>query len=114
MRFLFWLLALPLILVIVVFAVNNHQLTDLDLWPAFAAPVPFPVYGVALAGLFLGFVIGGVVAWIQGGRRRQRMRALVRQLESSEREKTRLAGKVAELEAAKITTTLPVKAVAAE
>jgi uncharacterized integral membrane protein len=106
-RLLFWLLALPLLLVVVVFAVNNHQFADLDLWPVFGEPVAFPVYGVALIGLFAGFLIGGIIAWIQGGRSRSRVRRLVRQLESEQRQKTRLSQKVSELEAAKVTMTLP-------
>ena len=61
---LYWLTVIPLFLVVIVFAVTNHDMTELSLWPVLMEPVAFPIYGVAFIGLFIGFLIGGFVSWI--------------------------------------------------
>ena len=89
MRLIFWLLGLPLGLVVVVFAIANRQEIHLDLWP-----LPFGIdlaaYLAVLAPLALGLVIGALLAFaaslaIRRRARDQRRRAdsLERQLEAS-------------------------------
>lgn len=78
-RVLFWLLALPLLAIIVLFAVTNPQPVELSVWPALEEKVLFPLYGVGLVGLLVGFCVGAIAAWVQGGRSRRRIRELVRQ-----------------------------------
>jgi|GEM_PF-3298301 len=60
-RFLFWLLAIPVMALLVVFALSNRQGTLLALWP-FADGMELPTYLVvlvpALAGLVLGLLTG--------------------------------------------------------
>ncbi|WP_207482114.1 lipopolysaccharide assembly protein LapA domain-containing protein [Arenibaculum pallidiluteum] len=79
MRILSWLVAIPVALVAISFALSNRDLVTLSLWP-----LPFtldlPVYLVGLAGILVGFVAGGLVAWLgqHGSRsaaRRERRRA---------------------------------------
>ena len=73
-RGLFTLVILiPLAAAVVIFAVHNRASVALDLWP-----LPFnfapPLY-VLVAGIFVvGFLAGGLVAWLSGGRARGRAR----------------------------------------
>ncbi len=78
------LLAIPLIFILIVFALSNKQVVDLGLWPTdiqIELPVSIAVLGIA--GLF--FLFGALVAW--GGtlverNRRHRAEATIRQLEA--------------------------------
>lgn len=104
---LYWLTVIPLFLLVVVFAVSNHQSTALSLWPFLTEPVPFPVYGIALAGLFVGFVVGGIVSWFQHGRTRRRVRDLQRQSEADQRELSSLRERLSRLESGERQATIP-------
>lgn len=77
MKLFYWLLAGPLVVVAVLFAVSNMATVELGLWP-----LPFhvraPVYLVALGGLLAGFIAGGTVSWLGAGRTRGRARAAER------------------------------------
>ncbi|MFO1145475.1 MAG: lipopolysaccharide assembly protein LapA domain-containing protein [Rhodospirillales bacterium] len=84
-RLLYWIAVIPLFLVVIVFSVTNHASTELSLWPALTEPVPFPVYGIALVALFIGFVWGGIISWFQNGNSRRRIRELRRQNEADQR-----------------------------
>ena len=55
-RAFYWLFVIPLFVIVIVFAVTNHGSTELSLWPVLTEPVLFPVYGIALIGLFIGFL----------------------------------------------------------
>jgi hypothetical protein len=83
---IFWLLALPLFVAIVVFAVVNPGMVELSVWPLLEPPIAFPLYGVGLVGLLLGFVLGAAAAWMGGSRLRQRLRATIRQAESDQQQ----------------------------
>jgi uncharacterized integral membrane protein len=106
-RALYWLTVIPLFLVVIVFAVTNHDMTELSLWPVLMEPVAFPIYGVAFIGLFIGFLIGGFVSWIQNGRSRRRVRELQRQSESDQREIAVLRDRLASSEARERQATIP-------
>ncbi|MFO1119327.1 MAG: LapA family protein [Rhodospirillales bacterium] len=84
-RLLYWIAVIPLFLVVIVFSVTNHATTELSLWPVLTEPVPFPVYGIALVALFIGFVWGGIISWFQNGNSRRRIRELQRQNEADQR-----------------------------
>ena len=84
MRFLFWLIVLPLAVLTAWFAVANREPVAIDLDP-FPFSIETPLYALLMGALFLGLVIGGVAAWLGQGRWRRRARALqrrARQLES--------------------------------
>ena len=61
MRWLSWIVMLPLAAAAIVFSVSNRAVTPVDFWP-FGFIVELPVFGIVLASLLLGFVIGGLVA----------------------------------------------------
>ena len=106
-RVLYWLTVVPLFLVVIVFSVANHKTTELSLLPVLTEPVSFPVYGIALVGLFIGFVFGGIVSWIQNGRTRRRVRDLQKQSEADQREIATLRDRLMRLEATERQATIP-------
>jgi uncharacterized integral membrane protein len=108
------LTVIPLFLVVIVFAVTNHNTTELSLWPVLMEPVDFPIYGVAFVGLFIGFLIGGFVSWIQNGQSRRRVRELQRQSESDQREIAVLRDRLASSEARERQATIPAPVAPAE
>ncbi|QLH38599.1 MAG: DUF1049 domain-containing protein [Defluviicoccus sp.] len=106
-RVLYWIAFIPLCLVVIVFSVSNHATAELSLWPVLTDPVPFPVYGIALVALFAGFVLGGIVAWFQGGSRRRLTRELRRRSEQEQREIAKLRERLNRLEASNRQATIP-------
>jgi lipopolysaccharide assembly protein A len=104
-RLIFWLLVLVLSLVIIVFAVSNRQAVELDIW-VYQTP-PVPLFAVALIGIFIGFIWGGLVAWINAGKHRQRARDLYRRVEADEREKAALRRQIEKLEAGERRAAIP-------
>ncbi len=73
-KVIFWIVVMPLAAAVIVFSVNKRADVVLDLWPLDMVMVPLPVFSVVLAGLFAGFLIGGLVAWISGAKARRRAR----------------------------------------
>ncbi len=97
MRILGWLLAFPLIVLAVVFAVANRHDVRLELWP-FPWMLDLPVYLAVLIPLLAGIVIGAAAMWLSGHRTRLAARQQRRRADSLERQ---LAVLRTEAEAAK-------------
>ena len=106
-RVLYWSTVVPLFLVVIVFSVTNRAMLELNLWPVLTQRVSFPVYGIALVGLFIGFVLGGIVSWVQNGRTRRRIRELQSQSEADQREIATLRERLTRLEATEREATIP-------
>ena len=106
-RAFYLLFVIPLFGIVIVFAVTNRGSTELNLLPILTEPVLFPVYGIALIGLFIGFLLGGLVSWIQNGRSRRRLRELQRQSEADQREIAILRDRLASSEARERQATIP-------
>jgi uncharacterized integral membrane protein len=104
-RLIFWLLVLVLSLVIIVFAVLNREPIELDLW-VYQTP-PIPAFVLTLIGIFIGFIWGGIVAWISAGRYRRRIRDLRRHVEADEREKAILRRQIEKLQAGEKRAAIP-------
>ncbi len=98
-RLFSWLIMIPLAVAVVAFTVANRGAITLDLWPMPVA-VDVPVFALALVGGFAGFLVGAVIAWLSGGRRRAVNRNLVRQLEAAKRQETTLQKRIDQLEQA--------------
>lgn len=96
LRFLKMLVAIPVALVIVLFAVANRQSVRVSFDPlsreAPAVFVDVPLFAVVLSALALGVVVGGLAAWLAQGRHRKAERQL-------KREVSRLASETASLKA---------------
>lgn len=85
MRLIGWLLALPLSLLAVVFAVANRHDLRLELWPL-PWSLELPVYLAVLGPLVLGMILGGLVLWLAGHGSRAAARHHRRRAESLERQ----------------------------
>ena len=84
-KLLFWIFAVPLAVLIIVFSVNNRTDVVLDLWPLDMVTAPLPVFSVVLTSLLAGFLLGGIIAWLSGGEARKRARRMTRRAEAAER-----------------------------
>ncbi|MEM7170812.1 MAG: lipopolysaccharide assembly protein LapA domain-containing protein [Pseudomonadota bacterium] len=89
MKYVLWIISLPLTIVIVVFALANQQSATIDLWP-FGLTVPAPVYLIVLLSLLVGFLLGGLVAWLSAGRARSNARHARHEAQALSRENDRL------------------------
>ena len=85
MRWLSWILLLPLGVAVIVFSVSNRAVTKVDFWP-FGFIVELPVFAIVLASLLLGFVLGGIVAWLSNTKKRSQARAAKREAASARSE----------------------------
>ncbi|HYH17203.1 MAG TPA: LapA family protein [Azospirillum sp.] len=74
MRYLTWIITLPIALAAVLFAISNREAVTLSLWPL-PFTVEAPVYLATLIALLVGFIAGGVITWMGQGRHRRRARA---------------------------------------
>lgn len=97
-KVLFWIVAAPLAVAIIVFSVNNRSEVTLDLWPLDMTTAPLPVFAVVLASLLAGFVLGGMVAWFSGAETRKRARQMSRRAEAAERELAKAEERIVRLE----------------
>lgn len=104
-RLLFWLLALVLAIIIIVFSVSNRGSIEIDLW-LYQTP-PVPVFAVVLLAIFVGFIWGGLAAWAGAGRTRARVRDMARRVEAEQREKAILRQRLNKLEAAEKQAAIP-------
>ncbi len=85
MRWLSWILLLPLCVAVVVFSISNRTVIKVDLWPL-AYIVELPVFAIMLVSLLFGFVLGGVIAWTSGAKNRSKARSVARDATSARRE----------------------------
>ena len=99
MRLLSWFVIVPAALAVVAFSVSNRAEVVVNFWPL-PFTSEFRVFAVVLVSIFAGFVLGGLVAWISGGKRRRRARAMARRAKAAEADVARLSDKVADLEEA--------------
>ena len=91
LRYVSWIVTLPIALIAISFAFSNRQPVDLRLWPLPDA-WPFalhdvPLYLIGLVPLVIGFVAGSLFAWWNAGRDRGEAR----------RARSRIAGLEAQL-----------------
>lgn len=84
MRVVFWLATILAALLLGLFTIANVQVVDVRFWPLL--DVSAPLFLVVLVGMLAGFVIGALVAWAGGGKRRRAARDTARRLAALERE----------------------------
>ena len=88
MKYILWVITLPLVIAVAVFSVANRGLVEISLWPF--TSVTLPLYLLLLASLFVGFLLGGLVAYFSAGSLRARAREARYRAEMLERENARL------------------------
>jgi uncharacterized integral membrane protein len=77
LKFLQWLVFLVVAFVVVTFVVQNRQEVEVSLWPLpFVKPAP--LFGIIIACVLLGFLLGAISAWLSGATIRRRARELNR------------------------------------
>lgn len=85
MKILYWLVAAPLMILAILFAVSNQGVVELGLWPVLEGQ-PLPTFLVVFGAFAIGFFAGGFVAWIGGHRHRVRARVAERRSVEQARE----------------------------
>lgn len=82
MRRFAWIVTLPIIAIITVFAVMNRQDVALNLWPL---PWEFatPLFLLTLGLILFGFLFGVLVMWFTAGRQRRQLRQARRDLDEA-------------------------------
>ena len=86
MKYLGWIIVIALALVLGAFAIHNHQAVVLDLWPLPFAEVKVAAFVLVLAAAFVGFILGGLCAWIGGAAARRAARDKARALALTRRQ----------------------------
>jgi uncharacterized integral membrane protein len=94
LRFLKWLVLLPVALVLVIFGVANRAPVTLLLEP-FSPPaevlgISVPLFVVVFVALALGIIVGSLVTWFSQGRYRRAGREARREAERLASENSRL------------------------
>jgi lipopolysaccharide assembly protein A len=86
-----WIVAIPLLLIMVAFALSNTQPVSLDLFPLGQLPFEIPLSVAILAALAVGFLVGGLmvrIAELRHRRAARRAEHAVRLLEAKHEELT--------------------------
>lgn len=95
-RLLSWIIMVPVALAVISFAVNNRAAVEVDLWPV-PYTVAAPMFAVVLASLVGGVVVGGLIAWLSGGRARHRARANAKRAAAAEHELSTLRQRLGDI-----------------
>ena len=76
MKVLWWIIGVPIALLLVALAVANHDLVKLSLDPTGdgGSSVWLPLYLVIYLAFILGLIVGSLATWASGVRRRIRKR----------------------------------------
>ncbi len=86
-----WIVGIPLLLLMVLFALSNTEPVTLRLFPLGALPFELPLSVAILVGMGLGFFLGGLRVWfisLVHRRAARRAEAAVRLLEAKHQELT--------------------------
>lgn len=85
MKYLYWALFGIVALILIVFAVANRDTVTLTLWPL-PVVLSTSLYIVVLLTLLVGFLLGELMAWLNGRRWRREARRNARRVEELERQ----------------------------
>ena len=78
LRIIGWIIVCFVAVVMIVFAINNAQPAEIDLWPF--TGYALPQFLIVFAGIFTGLFVGGLLAWLSAGRWRRRYREAERDI----------------------------------
>jgi uncharacterized integral membrane protein len=85
LRTIRWILIGLVALALVIFAVDNRQVVTVSLWPL-PIEASMSLYLVVLLTLLFGFLLGELIAWMNGRRWRREARLKAKRIEELERE----------------------------
>ena len=84
-RLVTWLFGLPTLLILLLFALANRQMVQVSLDPLVPEDpwlaLQMPLWLVFYAGILLGLLVGGLVAWARQSKWRRKARHFQRELE---------------------------------
>lgn len=92
-RLLGWALGLPLILLVLLFAISNRVAVHLELWPLPLEPVDLPTFLAVLLPLVVGLAGGVTFSWLAATPARRLARDQARRIESLERQLGAIKGR---------------------
>ena len=102
-RILSWIVAAPIVILVVLFAVSNRDSITLRL-----QPLPFewspPIWLLTLIQLFVGFLLGAIVTWIGDRHRRRETRVLNKRVAELEQSLGETERKLAEARTRQVST----------
>ena len=84
MRYIAWLVGVPLAIVAILFAVSNRESVAIGFWP-FPDRIEGPAYAIGLVPLALGLLVGAGLAGIGTVHARWRHRSATRTIRALER-----------------------------
>jgi uncharacterized integral membrane protein len=102
-RILSWIVAAPIVILVVLFAVSNLDSITLRLKP-FPDELTLPIWLLTLIQLFVGFLLGAIVTWIGDRRRRRETRLLNRRTAELEQSLAEAEKKLAAARAQQVQT----------
>jgi uncharacterized integral membrane protein len=85
LRTIRWVLIGLVALALVIFAIDNRQVVTVSLWPL-PIEASMGLYLVVLLTLLAGFLLGEIIAWMNGHRWRREARLKAKRIEELERE----------------------------
>jgi hypothetical protein len=102
-RILSWIVAAPIVILVLWFALSNLDFITLRLWP-----LPFDltisIAFLTLIQLFIGFLLGAIVTWIGDRHRRRETRLLNRRTAELEQALAETERKLAEARTRQVST----------
>ena len=75
MRILYWIISIPLAVLIAVFAVSNRESVTLSLWPL-PFEIDLPLFLPIMVALLLGLGFGFAFEWLLQGKHRRAARRM--------------------------------------
>ena len=84
LKVIYWIVALPSAVIIVVFSLNNRSKVVLDLWPFDFLAFPIPLFIIALVCLLFGFLFGSLIICNQLWLLRRRLTAETKRADKAE------------------------------
>ena len=93
MKLLVWLVIVPLLVIAALFAISNREPVAVGLWPFFDG-VTMPLFAALVGTLYIGFVLGAVVAWWGSASTRAKARSEARRAEQLRRENEALQSRL--------------------
>lgn len=84
-RIISWIVMIPFAVVVIVFSASNLDVVTLNLWPL-PQEISVPMFTMILTVFIVGFLMGGIVAWLSAGKSRQAARQQRYRADRAERE----------------------------
>lgn len=92
-----WISTVVVTCLILVFALMNRQMADVNLWP-FSLEMKAPLYLMIIITVFLGFLLGAIVMWLKSLKYRRQARTLAKYVDKLEAQLTTIKDALPETE----------------